>query len=556
MRREGLRSPKRCQTDWSLANLAARARMERARPTPHAGDEGMTLIEVIVALLLLAIIITPAITFVIASGSAANQDRIRVQAINLATQTLESIQSNANYDGIYNNETTFQKVSYNENGGTTTQTFYVTVSYTGVGGAGGEQSLCNSNGQPSSGFLWQVTSQVDWVGDGGLLGSGRWTNPNNLVSTGVKQTTLLAPEQAGVLPPSATGELAVPVDDVNGNPFTAAAVPIVVLATWVDGGTPPSSTDQLEEQGTTTTSGPGAGCAVFNNLDPAAGWEYSAYIGTYSGTYPNGTVVPSTAVVASTNQPGIVNAGLTTAGAPESPSQPPLLTLSTGTIVVAPPFTVDTGTTVTGAGSPAALFSTQVTGCSPACPGIAPAADIPLSVQPGGDAGTTGVFDFDTGSSGTPISSFTVYPQQSGYTAWAGSSADNNPTYSAGSYGVSPTPLPPGQATITLPVYPVILTGTALTMTATDVGQTVNGAAPDAMVLNAPSGTTSKTGMPLGEFQLSPVGGGSISPQYIWVTPTTIYYGTSVQATPAGFTNPATCSVGCGSAPLGKGIAL
>ncbi|HEV2362445.1 MAG TPA: hypothetical protein VGS21_12140, partial [Acidimicrobiales bacterium] len=56
-----------------------------------------------------------------------------------------------------------------------------------------------------------------------------------------------------------------------------------------------------------------------------------------------------------------------------------------------------------------------------------------------------------------------------------------------------------------------------------------------------PAAGLSETGLPLGEYQLSLSGeAGTPSPQFIWVTPTAVYYGATSQTLPTGFTTKVT----------------
>ncbi|HEV2360325.1 MAG TPA: type II secretion system protein, partial [Acidimicrobiales bacterium] len=217
----------------------------------------MTLLEVVVALAVLAIILTPTMLLVLQTGSSANQDRLRTEAVNLATARLESIISNANY-GVISPGQAISAVSVVENGGRLSDGFQVAVTYDAV--TTSHQSLCStSSGSIAPAQEYVVTATVGWKGDGG--------DP-------VVQRTYLAPEQAGAVPGIA-GELSVPIDGANGTSYSGGQpVQVTVVGVETESNPPATPSGQVTFESGSTTSG----CITFTNLDPN-GWAYDVYLG-------------------------------------------------------------------------------------------------------------------------------------------------------------------------------------------------------------------------------------------------------------------------------------
>jgi hypothetical protein len=474
-----------------------------------------------VAVVLLAVISLPVARFIIQTGSSASQSRLRVEATNVAETEIESMQNLASFGNILSGQQTLAPVTVAENGGTKSQVFNVTANYslqTDSGDTG--DSVCTlDDGESLPPEIWNVTVTVSWK------------NSSGVVEGSVTEGTFLAPEAGGSIP-ATSGELAVPVVDGNNDPYTATAVPISVVGTYV--GPSPQPSIPLGEMVTASGNTGSTGCAVFPNLDPAAGWEYTVCIGTTS-TCPAASAYLG--VVTRQEQPGIVNGSSATAPAfSEGP-----IPLTFGTVTVAANITVDPGVSVqvsfvTQCPGPASTNGTclnLVGGTVPAA-----AANLPVSVSSKYITGANNTFSFDTHAVPEQITSVTLYPETD-YTCWAGDTPDSSPTYSpAGSpiySGASPTPCATNVSSpsAALPVYPVALkatfSGSAPTPTATEyLGPN------ETIALNALSGAPnsySYTGLPLGEYQLGYEASGSSSntpiSDWIWVTPSGVYSSSS-----------------------------
>ena len=59
------------------------------------GDEGVTLIELLVAIVVILIILIPTAVFIIQSQKAVSAEHLRAEAINVATRQLETLQLEA-----------------------------------------------------------------------------------------------------------------------------------------------------------------------------------------------------------------------------------------------------------------------------------------------------------------------------------------------------------------------------------------------------------------------------------------------------------------------------
>ena len=473
------------------------------------GAEGATIVEVIVAIFVLAVIVTPAARLVIQTGAAGNEDRVRVEATNLATQVLENELNNSYFGVIQPGDTYTPNVKVTENGGTRVELFNVTVSYRVVTAT--NQSVCASNGGTIPSQIYVATAKVDWKGDGG---------------SPVLQTTLIAPEQAGALPAGA-GEIAVPVDTsaMSGAPYTATSVPVTVVGVWTGGGSaPPVPAGEVTYgAGNTGTTG----CAVFPNLDPRAGWVYDVYLGAGNGA--GATPSNQSAVITDQEYPGVVDGGvdtvpLGTPGGALSGAEEEVTSLTVGSAVVAPAFYVDPGASV------GVSFSTV------GFPSITPAADLPVTVQANPQLqGPNSAFAYDTAAAPQAITGMTVFPYTD-YFVWSGDTVDAYPADGGFYPTASPASLDatqPGPLSVSVPVYAAVFkdvsapAGVSLTVT--------NVSAPnETFTLNPFASGTSSTGIPLGEYVLGATGGHTVAtPKYIWVTDTAVYSGPSAAGSPS-----------------------
>jgi prepilin-type N-terminal cleavage/methylation domain-containing protein len=479
----------------------------RAARRVRRDQRGLTLIEVIVAVALLAIIITPIARLVIQTGGSTNDDRLRVEATNVAITQLEKLQNLARF-GDVNSSTTTQNlgtVSVDEAcdppAPCTVDTFSVTASWhlqpdSPTAGA----TLCtDTSGTPAPPQIYRVSVTVTWPVN---------TSPKD----SVKESTFIAPEAGGSIPET-SGELAVPIDNDLGQPFTAVAVPVTVTGSWAGGGTadPVPSGEYISESETDTSdTGGGSGCAIFPQLDPDPGYQYTV-------TIENPDTSTFTGAVTYTDYSGVVNGITATAGPYVIASA---VTLRYGSVVVTPAIDMDLGTTTQ------VSFFTQ--GYSSGAGEISPAADLPLTVQEVPElTGPNNTFSFDglnVGTTGVSISSIQLYPY-SAYLCWSGDTLDSAPTYYTGGpapVGVDATMASPS---LSLPVYPIVIKPTGVTSGYTFIA-TENLSPQHAINLNAlTTGATpeSSSGIPLGQYKLTTSTGAAVSPAWFWVTPSGVY---------------------------------
>lgn len=469
-------------------------RFARALARRRAGDGGLTIVEVVVAIALLGAIVAPMIRIVLSTGSAADQDRLRVEAVNLATQDIENYE-NSSFFNVFSTQT--QTVTYNlqENGGKTSEKFTVKTRFRAIDENG--SSVCASG--TNSPQIWDVIATVSWTGDG----------------TPVRQSTYVAPEQAGAVPTNG-GTLAIPIDtsDLSNTPYTGD-VHFTVIGTWTGGGSPQTSKGDTSY----ATGDTDSGCAVVNGLYAVAGWQYQVYVGIGNG--PSSLPSNQTDVVLSNDLPDIVDGSLATSRQIPQVTTPVSLTVGS-TTTVQPPIYVAPATPAAGV-----TFRTErcktVTSCTDVTSTVPPPPVLPVTAS-ASEMPANAVFD--TAGNGA-ISSISLWPYVD-YGIWAGDTNDSSPGDTVGGTpvysgdapvaydaAISPPPsMPP------LPVYPVVLSTAAPPAGEALSAQEVTTPG-ESIPLYAYSGTTSSTGLPLGQYRLVATAGlPVVSPQYIWVTPT------------------------------------
>jgi hypothetical protein len=471
----------------------------------------MSLVEVIVAIVLLTIISLVVVRLVIQTGASSSQSRYRVEATNVAEQEIESLQNLSNFGNIASGQQTLPSVTVAENGGTHNQVFTVSAIYTLQNDSSGTgTSLCSlANGTDVPPEIWNVLVNVSW-------GAGET----------VTEGTYLAPEAAGSIP-ATSGELAVPVTTPNSSglpvPYTASpGVPISVVGIWNGSGSQPSvpSNEVIAATGGTGDTG----CAVFQNLDPTTGFQYTVSVGTGGTTYTGGVTLQEL--------PGIVNGSSATVGAfSEGP-----INLSYGTATLANPIEIAPGVNV-----PVNFVTQTSASCNAACAALAPsAADLAVTVQAVPQlTGANNTFAFDTAATPQQIGSMTLFPQTD-YFCWAGDTPDSAPTYPIGVTAVYPGDAPTACDTTlspsaTLPVYPVVLNASYPLLSHPTATATEVLAPSHTIVLNPVLGVVSpglsSSGLPLGEYQLGYELGASsntLVSKWIWVTPLGVYSSATV----------------------------
>ena len=472
-------------TDRAAQRRSRRRGLEVSSPR---GDEGVTLIELLVAIVVILIILIPTAIFIVQAQKAVSAEHLRAEAINVATRQLETLQLEAAQGTLPTGSST---VTYPvAEAGSRVTKFKVKTSWTVIT-QGTNQSLCASNADVAQ-QIWFVTAVVTW--------------PKMDGNSPVVQTTEIAPAQAGAVQQFA-GEVAVRLTVDGTNPFLADPVHATITAHWQGSGADPAAPSgtfktELESTASTATT-VSDGCIVFQDID-----AYSDANGTYNYTisFAGNTGPPSLAAggeQADINPPG---GALTVAIPPLTPGipHPVTVTMNTGT-----PLTVGY---YNGSGS-----------CKTA-PGSAlspplPSNGVPLSVGNSFLAPNNPAVFFGS----APIPSLLLFPWSGVTSLWTGDQA-----YSA-SAGSCPVNATGGNPSVYLPVYPlnIKVTGPASTLTAKEVA-----GGGYAMTLNFNSGSGKwETSMPLGEYGLYHDGSATlnVSPNYVWVTAAGVCTDTNIE---------------------------
>ena len=466
---------------------AQRGCRRRGLEASSRGDEGVTLVELLVAVVVIIIVLLPTTIFVIQAQKTVSAEHLEAEAINVATRQLETLQLEAQ-NGSLPTGTTTVIYPVGETGSRVTK-FKVETSWTAVT-QGTNQSICASDADVAQ-QIWLVTAVVTWPG----MGS---TSP-------VVQTTEIAPAQAGAVQ-QFEGEVAVRIQVDPTDLFVAEPVTATVTGTWSGSGsapTVPSGTFTTETASTASTSTSlSNGCIVFENLDADSNangsWQYTLSFAGNTGPPP----IVSSDEHADSNP----NGALTVAVPPLEPGVPNVVTV-----------TLDTGTTVniadTGPGG-----SCTIAPGSPLSPPVSPST-IPVSVY---NTLLTAYSNSTWVAYGTtPFSSLLLFPWSGVTDLWTGDQANSMPSAYA-SYTPAPSAcvvnaVSGGQVSVYLPVYPLKLTvsGSPSTLSAKEVAGNAY-----TMALNLTSGgTVSQTSLPLGEYQLFDFNGAITPAYYVWVTP-------------------------------------
>jgi Tfp pilus assembly protein PilV len=486
-----------------MASLHARRSRWRAAVQRTGTDAGVSLIEVMVAILLIALVVTPAALFLDQAVRATGQEHLRLEASNLASKTLEDLEADA-ANGQLPTASTSSSVAIND--GSHVTDFTVVTNFQTVT-QGTNQNICTSGAGPAQ-QIWLVSASVSWPGMGTALA--------------VVQTTEIAPAQAGAIQQSA-GELAVRLstDGTQTDLFTAfpPGVNVTVTGTYGPGGShtiPPGTTDDPASQ----NSG-NSGCVVFQNLDTTTGMTYEV---TLTG---NPTLVTDQEY-SSSNPNGSLSIGP--------------ITLQPGTPNIQS-VTINLGTTV------AIAYTGPVVGPAGTCPKLLPTAlaapitpsPIPISVE--NSFLTSYPNDiWDAYSASSPLTSLLLFPWPSTTQMYAGDQPDSAPSSVYGTSGPAACAVDDtdggllgGTVNVYLPLYPlpVSISGTPAptSLTATEVAGgsrtfTLNG--------TPPYGTTSPsaTSLPLGEYSLSDQNGSLAPNPFVWVTPSGECAGSGVASSP------------------------
>lgn len=167
----------------------------------RAADEGFTLIEVLVALLVFAIVSTGIIAGLTTIVQMTTDNRSRVTAANLASQDLDQVRA---ISDTYTVQSVPSHPLYVDG-----KTYRLTRTVTWISSAGASVS-CNSS---TNLFFLHVNVRVTWDG---MIGT----------ETGVQDDTILAPADGSTN--SSLGAIAVSVVGFDGQPVSGIAVSVAV----------------------------------------------------------------------------------------------------------------------------------------------------------------------------------------------------------------------------------------------------------------------------------------------------------------------------------------
>ena len=475
------------------------------------GDDGLTLVELLVAIAVIVIVLVPTTIFVVQAQTTVSSEHLRAEAVNLATRELETLQLEAS-KGTLPTGTATTIYPVGETGPRVTD-FKVTTSWTVVA-QGTNQSICAS-GASIAQQIWLVTAVVTWPRMHGV--------------SPVVQTTEISPAQAGAVQQFA-GELAVRITDDGTDLLTTQDVQASVTGNWTGTvGTAPAIpsgtvTSETEDSGSN-------GCIVFQNLDAESDSQ-----GSYTYTL---------SFAGNQGPPPLVSGGEFADNNPNGP-----LTVIIPSSQLQPGVPAEVNVTL-NVGTEVTLAYTNPGGSCTTAPGTAVSPPISSSVMPISvyNSLITGGSTFDAYPTNgtTAFSSLLLFPWSGVTDIYPGDQPDSSPSV-YGSYTSPPSQcvidtVSGNSVTVYMPVYPLDLTvsGSPSTLTATEVA---GGAHAFTLNLNSID-TLSQTSVPLGEYVLTHDNGGAVGPfSYVWVTPAGECFAATVAANPP-------AQAACHSASLG-----
>ena len=496
--------------------LSRSAIVQRVRRRFAARDDaGFSLVELIVAIVIITVVLlsgTVAIDFAL---SASNTQRLKVEATNLAVATMEQDAQLAGSLAIGQTTTT---TTIN------TTTFTVTTNVTELDQNGSQlTTVCTSSGGFISQQIWQVIVSVTW--------------PKMNGAQPVTQSTQVAPGQSNALDLS-NGEIAVAVNGTTGLPLTSPINFTITPQYIPDPSSPPpypTPTGGTNPSGTVFNTGTD-GCGVVTGLAASAEWDY---------------------VVTLTGNPGWVSSNELSDVNVADPTA--TLTTSAGQVSrVNPPFQMAQGITTAitlqpvkydcSGGTPAPSCYASSGGSDYA----APVANLPVTFS--NSSLTNGQYTFGNGTS--PVTSELLYPY-SQYGVWSGDSSESNPGATVtgsssylypgtGSPADTPSPVilsftgSGSSASVRVPTYDLSIK-VAVSCSGDTLNATEQSGSSLSFALNTPDASgVSASGMPLGQYLLSGSGGSSglcppllaLGGLYVWITPTGVYQSASATSNP------------------------
>ncbi len=507
-------------------------------------DAGISLVELVVAVVIIIIVLlsgTVAIDFAL---SASNTQRLKIEATNLAVSTMEQDQQLAASLGI--GQTTATETI-------NTTTFTVVTNVTDFAQNGSQlTTICTSSSSAVSQQIWQVTVTVTW--------------PQMNGAPPISQTTEVAPGKANAVDLT-NGEIAVAVNEPALPPHMTP-LNFTITPQYIGSASPPppypTPSGQSDPSGTVFNTGD-SGCGVVSGLAPDASWDYVVTLENNPGWVSSNELSDANVIGATAQDPTetlTALAGQVTHTVPpfqmapgitaEITLQPVSYSCAGGTPSPSPTTTTTSTTTSTSTSTTTSTTTLPPAPCylSSGDPGYAvPVVTLPVSFGNPSLSGNQYTF----GNGAVAVTSELLYPYSS-YAVWAGDSALSSPgaTYPgtsnyvyAGASG-SDTPAPVNlsfsggtTATVSVPTYDLSLSISS-SCPGDNLSATEQSGSSLAYQLNAPIGTTSASGVPLGQYLLSGSGGssGTCPPLsatgglYVWITPTGVYQSGSPTSNP------------------------
>jgi Tfp pilus assembly protein PilV len=501
------------------------SKVQRHRGLVPRDDAGIGIVELIVAVVLIVLVSLAGIVAIDYGLTQSGAQRNKVEAINLATAQMEQA----------------ALVVSAASSGTTTATdtlnntvFTVATTVTALAQNGGQlTTVCTSSDTDIAQQVWEVTVAVTWPQMNG-------TPP-------VSESTDVQPN-AGNATNLLNGEIAVEVESGAGRTQAVGAPldePVIFTVTPEYVGPAPTQTysppsGETSPVGQTFNTGDD-GCGIVTGLSSSTNWDYVVTITGNAGwvasteqsdTDPDLDPTPPEPASPGTGDPYWVGA------APE------------GVVTITNPFVESNAGSITqinfqpvtyacAGGSP---VTTPGAGYCGSASGAAAVADLPVTFA--NPSLANGQYTF--GNASQAISSVLAYPYL--YGVWAGDMTASSPGYNGPSGGgtfytgplgtESPVPISydptPPTGVVNVPVYQLNITEASpsacpgVQLTATEQA----GADYTYNLYAANAGNVSSSGMPLGQFEVSASNCSTITPEYVWITPTGVYWSPTLMTNP------------------------
>ncbi|MGA8681631.1 MAG: hypothetical protein ACLPTB_07355 [Acidimicrobiales bacterium] len=486
--------------------------LNRARQRLQARNEaGISMVELIVAVVIITIVLLSGTTAIDFALSVSNSQRLKVEATSLAVTSMERDEQLAATLGI-GTKTATKTIN--------TTTFTVVTAVTDFDQNGSQlTTVCTSSGTSVSQQIWQVTVTVTW--------------PDMNGAPPVTQSTEVAPGQVNALDLT-DGEIAVAVNGTSGT-YLTTPLNFTVTPTYIGSASPapayPTPTGEANPSGTVFNTG-SYGCGVVTGLATNPSWDYVVTLSNNPGWVSSSELSDSNIV----------------SGNPDDPTQT-LSTLAGEVSHTNPPFQMALGVTTTITLQPV-TYACAGGNPAPSCyvnSGAGYATPVsPLPVTFGNSSLPNGQYTFGSVSSGATE---LLYPYAT-YDVWTGDMAQSSPGATVtgtgtliytgpGSTDDTPSPVVLSMtgattAAISVPTYDLSIQVTSACSGAGLVATEQSGSGLG-YNLNPLVGSTSASGMPLGQYLLSVTSGCTLSSAkglYVWITPTGVYQSPSAMTSP------------------------